>query len=373
MKSYKIIIISILILMIAIFVIRFCISPQNGKKLTYDKPTHIVSVEDTRLFYNCMNENDKALYEIFLDLVNNKDTADYTSTVYMKTETFQELSFDHIWNVYYGMVFDHPEFFFLLTGGESRIEGYNSEIKDTTVLTFYLTEAPEGENQDIETFEKAADDFLLDIDLSAEKAEIELQIHDKLLEEITYDHELFESNYQDYYDLGATAYGALVSHKAICSGYASAFQYLLQRAGIPCAYVTGTAYYPEANNNRPDGTKDSNHAWNLVKLDDAYYEVDTTWDDFEMEDTDIDESFVNEMYEDTDAMYNVTHTFYNLTTREIEYYRQQENTTFYIEGYEPYNPSGDCHHYRGLNEELEDDPISIYLNNLLPEALGKAG
>ena len=62
-----------------------------------------------------------------------------------------------------------------------------------------------------------------------------------------------------------TAEGALLKGTAVCSGYASAYQLLMQRAGIPCEYVSGYAT--------------GNHAWNVVEIDGQWYHVDATWDD----------------------------------------------------------------------------------------------
>ena len=45
------------------------------------------------------------------------------------------------------------------------------------------------------------------------------------------------------------------------------FQYLLERLGIECIYVVGTAQGQEA------------HAWNIVKCDGEYYHVDATFGD----------------------------------------------------------------------------------------------
>jgi len=71
------------------------------------------------------------------------------------------------------------------------------------------------------------------------------------------------------YDLGAamnqSAYSALVNGRSVCAGYSRAFQYLMQEAGIPCYYCTGYA--------------GESHAWNIVGLEDGFYNVDVTWDD----------------------------------------------------------------------------------------------
>ena len=58
------------------------------------------------------------------------------------------------------------------------------------------------------------------------------------------------------------AEGPLLNNKAVCSGYASAFQLLMTFADVECEYVFSDT-----------------HAWNLVKLDDEWYHIDVTWDD----------------------------------------------------------------------------------------------
>ena len=68
-----------------------------------------------------------------------------------------------------------------------------------------------------------------------------------------------------------TAYGALIGGKAVCDGYAAAFELLLQKAGIPVMTVRGFA-------GRQENASEA-HAWNLVQLDGNWYHVDCTWDD----------------------------------------------------------------------------------------------
>lgn len=56
---------------------------------------------------------------------------------------------------------------------------------------------------------------------------------------------------------------------AVCQGYAKALQYVAYRAGIPAIYVTGIATY--------SGKVD--HAWNMVKIENQWYNIDPTNDD----------------------------------------------------------------------------------------------
>lgn len=66
--------------------------------------------------------------------------------------------------------------------------------------------------------------------------------------------------------------GVFDGRGAVCEGYAQAYQLLLNAAGVENIYVVGDAGVP--------GYDFSEHAWNLVQLDDGnWYWCDLTWDD----------------------------------------------------------------------------------------------
>ena len=64
-----------------------------------------------------------------------------------------------------------------------------------------------------------------------------------------------------------TPYGALVDRVGVCLGYATAFQLLMDLAGVECITVAGAG---------SNSTED--HAWNMVRLNGNWYCVDVTWD-----------------------------------------------------------------------------------------------
>ncbi|MBU5314109.1 hypothetical protein KQI38_18990 [Tissierella carlieri] len=91
-----------------------------------------------------------------------------------------------------------------------------------------------------------------------------LTIHDYIINNSKYDDKLFISGVvppESY-----SSYGILALGRGVCEGYAKSMKYLLDGIGIESMIVIGES-------------KGENHAWNLVKIEDEYYHVDTTWDD----------------------------------------------------------------------------------------------
>lgn len=64
-----------------------------------------------------------------------------------------------------------------------------------------------------------------------------------------------------------TPHGGLVERKAVCLGFATTFQLLMDLAGVECMTVVGASH-----------NSTSDHAWNMVRLNGAWYCVDVTWD-----------------------------------------------------------------------------------------------
>lgn len=79
-----------------------------------------------------------------------------------------------------------------------------------------------------------------------------------------HDHLVLSCENDTDYEYADTIYGALVQKKALCEGYAKAFSYLCNLAGIENVIVTGYTGVP--------------HMWNMVKLNGNWYHVDVTWD-----------------------------------------------------------------------------------------------
>ena len=161
------------------------------------------------------------------------------------------------------VVKDFPEHFWFYGGGDIRIE-------NGVVLFAPLAYSVNGQQvtADASVLKTAKDQMAAKIRAVMAKLpknpsdyEIAHTIHDYLVQNVQY---VAEGDHQ-------TAYGALVAGKAVCAGYARAYQLLLREAGIDCWYVSGQSY-------APNGELVA-HAWNLVWLDGKCYYSDATWDD----------------------------------------------------------------------------------------------
>ncbi len=89
-------------------------------------------------------------------------------------------------------------------------------------------------------------------------------IHDHIINNCEYDEDTYYS--KDQYSNSYTAYGALCEGKAVCQGYAAAFNLCAQKAGLNSIAVIGYA-------------GGGSHAWNYAYLDGKYSYIDATWDD----------------------------------------------------------------------------------------------
>ncbi len=139
-----------------------------------------------------------------------------------------------------------------------------------------------------EKFQNKVSEILGSLESGMSQYELELYIHDYLLENCEYDSAAADSVYSTTVEDSSnafTSYGALVEGKAICQGYTDAVSYLLSCVGIENTEISGTS-------------QGGNHIWNAVKIDGEWYYLDTTWDDH------------------GDKAYQ--HDYFNITTAQLE-------------------------------------------------------
>ncbi len=155
-------------------------------------------------------------------------------------------------NVFEAVYNDHPELFWLETGYSCKYMR-NGDCLEIALQYYPITNKLEAAQTE---FQAKAQAIVNGAQGFANQYEKEKYVHDALLSQVTYDENA---------DMHQSAYSAMVNGRSVCAGYARAFQYLMQQLGIPGYYCTGYS--------------GQDHAWNIVKLSDGYYNVDATWDD----------------------------------------------------------------------------------------------
>lgn len=128
------------------------------------------------------------------------------------------------------------------------------------ITPHYTMEKSEIENAKV-IFNNGVQKALSVVDSSMSDEQKALVLHDYICDLATYPKLNSAADDKDIYH---SAYGFFYDGNVVCAGYALAYSYLLNQLGIDCEYVTSDPM---------------RHAWNMVKINNKWYNVDTTWDD----------------------------------------------------------------------------------------------
>jgi hypothetical protein len=208
---------------------------ETGEDLTFDPlfyPYYAMLTEDQQTIYRQIYANAQ------------EGNASFSPKVEVNTQDLQ--------NAFEAVVGDHPELFYLETGYSVK---YTQKGMVVEVDLSYYTLLNDLDQQ-TEVFRQAASDIITAAAAYTSDYDKEKYVHDALIQLVSYNASA---------KMSQSAYSALINQSSVCAGYSRAYQYILQRLGIPCYYCTGSS--------------GEDHAWNIVKLSDGYYNVDVTWDD----------------------------------------------------------------------------------------------
>lgn len=203
------------------------------------------SVESSeRYAYSTLTDDEKALYDAIVGAAST-----------MSTRIFGTQNLDIAeWTKVFGLVYNQePQLFWL-----------NSK---SVVGKLYYNEV---DTEKIASMQKEID---ATVDTLLKEANTKSTTFDKLL--VFHDYLVLNSTFKESDGAGSfnqTIYNAFANGTSKqgniqCSGYAKAMQYLCDKAGIECMVITGTT------------EQGVTHAWNKVKVDGEWYNLDTTWDD----------------------------------------------------------------------------------------------
>ena len=318
-------------------------------------------------YYDSIPKEAQDFYDAMYMVAEDPVSADYYISVTLdKTLTAEEFNHNY-YLAYQAMCFDHPELFWLYNCSKTSISAGSQDFQ-----TFYfgIDESYTTFEDDMKTFNSAVDAFLADIDPNASEIDKARQVHDKLCQTVTYDMKVLElgEDPKAFTDLAHSAYGVLVANSrgdkntAVCDGYSLAYQYLLTQLGMEAMVVPGKA--------GTDMSSLGGHAWNVVKIDGEWYEVDSTWDDNMMEigdqiNPDVEGyEYIQEALSDATYSEKLGHYLYGLTTPRIKDYTPGEDDYYYTkDGTHVLCLTGESKHYRAseFNDMGENGELAGYL------------
>lgn len=204
--------------------------------------------------YNLLSDSQKELYLMACEAVEAGNKTFYLGDLKIDVDPAQE-ALKAMW-------YDHPEYFWYTSQ-------YTINYMETKAFSVELSYYPELMSK----FETNKIAFQRVVDALVERAQEKSSVLDQ--ERLIHDYIAKSTQYIET-PLDQTAWSCLIERKTVCAGYARAFQVVMMELGIPCYLVTGDVV-------SSDGTVER-HAWNAVKIVDAFYAMDLTSNDCDEKD-----------------------------------------------------------------------------------------
>lgn len=198
-----------------------------------------------KFYYQQLKENEKQVYKEILEGIreNREEIYIHASDAERANEIFQYI------------LKDHPDIFWC--DGTISATTYGGTETYTVLKPTYTYDEASKETMRAE-IEGAVSQCLSGI--LAEDSEYNkiLYVYEYIVDTVDYDLEAPDNQ---------NIYSVFIHRRSVCAGYSKAAQYLLERLGVFCTYVTGIT------------SGGQNHAWNLVMCEGDYYYLDVTWGD----------------------------------------------------------------------------------------------
>lgn len=226
-----------------------------GKEpVTYQEVSEEITGMESKFYYQQLNEEEQTVYQELLQGI-----LDHEEQIYVHSQEPGRTN-----DLIVDVLKDHPEIFW--SDGTASSTSYSGLQNYTVVTPGYLYSKEECEKKQAQ-IDAAVSECLSGISGNASD-------YDKIL--YAYEYIVNHVDYDDTAEDNQNICSVFIGKKSVCAGYSKAMQYLMEKQGVFCTYVTGTV---TSSFEDEDGDKQMPHAWNLVKCNGDYYYVDVTWGD----------------------------------------------------------------------------------------------
>lgn len=188
--------------------------------------------------YNSLNDAQKNIYD---HLIKHEDI---TFSIFA-LPTFEDFKQD-----YCNIINDFPELYFVSSSFEwSSVGSKVAKVSPCYSMTYDEWQSSKA------VFSQGTQKALACVDSSMDDMQKALVLHDYILNNSIYA--------DDEKDIAHSAWGFFYNGRVVCAGLTLAYSYLLHQVGIESEYVF---------------TEKKAHAWNAVKINGNWYNVDLTFD-----------------------------------------------------------------------------------------------
>ena len=219
--------------------------------------------ENENFAYNQLSESGKSCYREIYAIVS-----DMLEGVELSSRDTDEVDL-----AFRAVMLDHPEIFYVKGYSIKKYMSGNDLKKIVFSGTYTMSkEAADNARERVEAY---VDDFI-------SRAPEDGDDYDKI--KYVYDRLIRTNEYVPDSENNQNILSVVDNGRTVCQGYTKAMQLILNRMGIFCTLVNGTAC---GQNGVPDADDLKNaanaewggHVWNIIKCNGMYYNCDVTWGD----------------------------------------------------------------------------------------------
>ena len=212
------------------------------------------TLNDDTLNYSAIKEK---IYESLLNIESIIDISELCKDIHYN-------DVENILSIYFDTIYEKPDIFY---APNNVSISYSYDRNTGKLVICQLKIQYQYDNSEIQEMTNAFNNkvnYIMEEYLSNSSDELTLEyiINDYLLDNVTYDYDNYLKD--TIPDISHTAYGALVNGVAVCDGYAKSVKLLANMLGIESGVIT---------------SDEMNHAWNYIKINGKYYNLDVTFND----------------------------------------------------------------------------------------------
>lgn len=223
----------------------------------------------TNYFYNLLSDEERAFWDemdgICLEyLTGTKNLEKYKSYYVIDAVSTQSISISRLQSLAIYFIYSNPQYYFL----QNNFFVFQRGDKNGIMLCAYSAFA-DGKKRAVATadFQKKIEAWSVAAAGCATDEEKARALHDIVCQNTSYNHEAIDGNgnviaSSEDAMMTQSAYSAMCMGKSVCAGYTKAFAILCNGMGIDALVISSPV-----------------HAWNKVRINDSWYNIDCTWDD----------------------------------------------------------------------------------------------